>query len=64
MAVIKIEENGFFSCSGTGFCGGTDFQGRESVIKCFNCNDCRSFQKDGLKIIDNREKQSLERWLK
>ena len=52
----------FFSCDGIGKCGGSDFKGKKQVIKCFHCEQCKSFQEKGLKIEDNRN--TLDKWFK
>jgi len=52
MPTLTIEEDGFYNCQR---CGGGTFISRENVMRCFHCNQCSSFQRDGLKIIDKRE---------
>ena len=64
MAVLKVGKDGLFICSGRGFCGGTNFESRAAVMKCFNCEFCDSYRKEGLKIVDKRGEISLGRWLK
>lgn len=61
MPKLIVEKNGFFSCS---LCGGSDFVSREDVMRSFNCDECPKYQKDGLKIIDQRGLQELNKWFK
>ena len=62
MSTLIVEKDGSYSCEGTGKCGGTYFDGKNQVIQCFNCDSCPSFQRSGLKIIDERGQQNLGSW--
>ena len=62
MAKMIVETNGWFQCDGQGYCGGTVFESRERVMDCFHCDCCKSYQKNGLKII--RKDQNLKGFFK
>lgn len=62
MPEIIVECDGMFQCS-TDFCGGTHFTSKADVIKCFNCDCCEKYMREGLKIIDRRSVTKLDRWL-
>lgn len=57
---LIVEENGFYSCDGVGHCGGTHYRGRKETITCFRCESCKSYQKNGLKII--KPERTLTEW--
>jgi hypothetical protein len=59
MAILTVEKNGSWNCR---TCGGSDFVDKVNVIRCFNCEDCNSYKKEGLKIVDKRGEQPLSRW--
>lgn len=59
MAKLIVEKDGGFSCNGNGWCGGSDFDGRANVIRCFNCEFCPSYRREGLNIIDKRGDTTL-----
>lgn len=52
MPTLIIEEDGMYACQR---CGGGSFVSKVNVMKCFHCEQCSAFQRDGLKIIDKRE---------
>lgn len=62
MSTLIVEKDGSFNCDGNGKCGGTNFDGKNQVIQCFNCESCHSFQREGLKIINNKGQQNLGKW--
>ena len=59
MATLNVEPDGTFSCNGIHQCGGSSFRGKSEIIRCFNCESCPSFKRDGLKIINRKGQQGL-----
>ena len=64
MAELIVQKDGHFFCDGKGKCGGSRFEGRERTLRCFNCEYCSSFKRDGLKIVDRREERRISDFFK
>jgi len=56
MSKLTIKADEWWSCDGEGKCGGSDFESIEDVKRRFNCEYCKTFKRDGLKLIDERVK--------
>ena len=59
MAKLIVDKTGSYNCDGNGSCGGSDFINRERIMKCFHCEHCPSYKRDGLKIINNKGQTTL-----
>jgi len=62
MAELIVDKDGMYGCTGEGHCGGTQYENKESIKKCFNCEYCDSFKKEGLKIINHQKDIALNKW--
>jgi|TARA_R100001530_G_scaffold62534_1_gene45001 hypothetical protein len=60
MAKATVDKKGWFNCDGNGKCGSSCYNSREDIKRCFNCGDCPSYQRDGLKIKDERGQTTLD----
>lgn len=59
MGKMIVDKEGGYECNGNGKCGGTNFINRENVMNSFHCENCPSFKREGLKIIDKRNDTKL-----
>lgn len=59
MPTWVISSSGDFECDGPGRCGSSDYRGKEAAMRTFNCRTCDKFNKEKLRILDNRGETSL-----